>query len=933
MAESVVSFVLNNLKSLLEEEYKLLTSVEQEVNEIISELEIIKSFLKDADARAAAAEEEEEGKGNEGVKTWVKQVREQAYRIEDVIDEYILNLSHLPDCSGSLGFLQKVPRYIKKLKLRHQVATEIGSVKSSLDNINRAALKYNFGHRDEESIIRKRNTNDFGVGSLFIEETEVVGIESTKQRLIDWLLNDRLERSVIAVVGEGGLGKTTIAGKVFNNEVVKNRFDCQAWISVGKEYNKRELLSKIIKKFYRLAEQSAPAEISSMDERELITTLREHLQDKSYMILFDDVWKTEFWRDVEYALLENNRSSRIMITTRHMDVANFCKHSAMVEVYELTTLPPKEAWKLFCRKAFGPSSDGTCPPELAGLSREILAKCGGLPLAIVAVGGLLSTKEKVVSEWQRVLNSLGSKLGSDPHLKDCNRVLSEGYSNLPDHLKSCLLYFGLFPESHIIKCSRLIRLWIAEGFVATEQDAEEYLNELIDRSLVQVSERYISGRARRCRVHDLMYEIIIRKSKELGFFGALDEGKSDDDCSKTRRISIHGSTDGFLQRIKDSKARTVVLFNVDKPPETFMSTVVSHFKLMKVLDLEDAPIYYLPEGLGSLFHLRYLSAKNTKVETIPKSIGKLLNLEVLDLMHSLVSELPVEIRNLKKLRYLMVFHYKGGAIIQGGFGSLTYLQKLYYVQANSEILKELRKLKNMRKLGIRLENGNGEDLCSSIAELKKLESLKVDWTSGDKIVDIDSLDSPPPNLQHLFLAGNMKRLPYWIFVLKNLIRVSLESSGLTSDPMSDIQTLPNLLELRLVDTYNYLRLHFEEGWFPKLQILSLLDLKAVKSMVIEEGAMPNLRELKIGPCPRLREIPAGIEHLRNLKFLNFRDMLREVYHMTQDRKWNKVTEHIPEIRVSFKKAEKYYYCTAKYLSSLSHEDFQEFTEELDQRTE
>ncbi|KAH9804396.1 NB-ARC domain-containing protein [Citrus sinensis] len=708
--------------------------------------------------------------------------------------------------------------------------------------------------------------HDSRVRSFFVEDDEVVGIESIKRKLIDLMVNGRSERSVVAVVGVGGLGKTTLAGKLFNNDGLKTHFSSRAWVTVGKEYNKNELLRTVIKEFHSFSGQPTPVEIHKMEEMELITTLRGHLKDKNYMVVFDDVWKIDFWGDVEHALLDNKKCGRIIVTTRHMNVAKACKSSSPVHIHELETLPPNEAWKLFCRKASGPSSGGCCPSELKELSQDILGKCEGLPLAIVAVGGLLSTKNRVVSEWKKLFDRLGSILGSDPHLKDCNRVLSEGYHDLPHHLKSCLLYFGLFQESCKVNCARLIRLWIAEGFVqyskrpTSEQVAEEFLNELIDRSLVQVSERDISGRASICQVHDLMHEIIIRKTEELGFGRPLN-GEDLSHCSKTRRITIQGSIDdGALESIKDSKVRSVFLFNVDK--------------LMKLLDLEDAPVDYLPEGVGNLFNLHYLSVKNTNVKIIPKSIGNLLGLEILDLKNSLVRELPVEIRNLKKLRYLMVYqyHYTSGSSVAGaavakvhrGLGSLTDLQKLSIIEADSQALDELMKLRRLRKLGIRPQNGNGKDVCALIANLENLE-------------------------------------------------LGLELSGLAEE------LFHHLLELRLTGTYEYELFHFEAGWFPKLQKLLLWDFVAVKSVIIEKGAMPDIRELRMGPCPLLMEIPTGIEHLQNLKLLVFACMVKQVYCMTKDENWGKVTEHIPDVLVTYMEAGQLFHYGKEYLSSLSPE--------------
>ncbi|KAH9741306.1 hypothetical protein KPL70_002588 [Citrus sinensis] len=212
--------------------------------------------------------------------------------------------------------------------------------------------------------------------------------------------------------------------------------------------------------------------------------------------------------------------------------------------------------------------------------------------------------------------------------------------------------------------------------------------------------------------------------------------------------------------------------------------------------------------------------------------------------------------------------------------------------------------------------------------MENLESLTVESTSREETFDIQSLGSPPQYLEHLYLVGSMKNLPDWIFKLKNLVRIGLYWSELTNDPMNVLQALPNLLELRLRDAYDYEKLHFKDGWFPRLQRLVLLDLKGVTLMMIDKGAMPCLRELKIGPCPLLKEIPAGIEHLRNLEILKFCGMLTVIASMIDDANWQKIIELVPCVFVSFKRAGKNVYKPGKFLSSLSPEDLQHFMEEV-----
>ncbi|XP_031266731.1 disease resistance protein RPM1-like isoform X1 [Pistacia vera] len=557
MAEAAVSFALDTLGSLLKQEIKLLGSAKQEVKDMEGELESIRAFLKDVDARAAA--EEEEGESNEGDLIWVKQVREEAFRIEDAIDEFSLAVAKFQHGSGLLAVIGKINRFLKKLKLRREIIKEIQNIKSSLAQIKRRAESYQqlrfIGQGSNSGTTYGQH--DSRVGSRFIKDHHVVGFVSTRKKLTDLLVKGTPKRSVIAVVGEGGLGKTTLAGRIYDDPTVEKYFEYyQIWITVGKESSKINLLRSIVQKFRCPTER----EIKEMQEDELISTLEKHLEDKRYMVVFDDVWPIPFWQNVEQALPDHNTGSRIMITTRKMMIAKVIPFSI---IHELEALSLQEAMELFCKKTFG--VDACCPPRLEKLSISIVEKCGRLPLAIVAVGGLLSTKDKSEYEWRKFLDSLSSKLGNDPYLKiSCTKILSSSYYDLPLHIKLCLLYFGLFPYNYSISCGRLMRLWIAEGFVeydenqTLEEVAENYLIELIDRSLVQVVKRDISGRIRSCKVHGLMYEIILQKTKGLDFCRVLKEEHSSLHSSTTRRISIHKRTDHVTESIKGSKIRAVL---------------------------------------------------------------------------------------------------------------------------------------------------------------------------------------------------------------------------------------------------------------------------------------------------------------------------------------------------------------------------------------
>ncbi|XP_057513963.1 disease resistance protein RPM1-like [Actinidia eriantha] len=245
----------------------------------------------------------------------------------------------------------------------------------------------------------------------------------------------------------GGIGKTTLAKKVYDNPIVTAHFNCHTWISVSQTYKMEELLKIMIKQYYQDQKESAPEDIDKMDVMSLIKKLRDCLGEKRYVVVFDDVWDLEFWAFIKNALPDKaNRGSRVVITTRSDGVAASCKESPFDHVHKLYPLTPEMSWELFCKKAFQTDFGVVCPPELTSLSWDIVRRCEGLPLAIVTIGGILATKEKVMPQWKTFLNSLGSELGSNPRFTGIKRVLSLSYLDLPYYLKLCYLYFGIFPE-------------------------------------------------------------------------------------------------------------------------------------------------------------------------------------------------------------------------------------------------------------------------------------------------------------------------------------------------------------------------------------------------------------------------------------------------------------------------------------------------------
>ncbi|KAG4381321.1 hypothetical protein GLYMA_15G125602v4 [Glycine max] len=250
------------------------------------------------------------------------------------------------------------------------------------------------------------------------------------------------------------------------------------------------------------------------------------------------------WDQIENVILDNKNGSRIFITTRSKDVVDSCKNSPFDQVHELKPLTVEKSIELFCKKAFRCHNTRCCPEDLVSISADFVKKCAGLPLAVVAIGSLLSSKEKTPFEWKKIRQSLSSEMDKNPHLIDITKILGFSYDDLPYYLKSCLLYFVIYPENCEVRSERLIRQWIAKGFVKDEEGktlediTQQYLTELIGRSLVQVSSFSIDGKARSCRVHDLLHEMILRKFEDLSFCQHISKEDEPMPSGMIQRLSI-----------------------------------------------------------------------------------------------------------------------------------------------------------------------------------------------------------------------------------------------------------------------------------------------------------------------------------------------------------------------------------------------------------
>lgn len=341
-----------------------------------------------------------------------------------------------------------------------------------------------------------------------------------------------------------------------------------------------------------------------------------------YFVVVDDVWEVKTWEIIKSALVENGCGSRVITTTRKLDIA---KEAG--EVYKLQPLSYGNSKKLFYTSIFGVNGK-YLDNQPDDISDKILKKCGGIPLAIVTISSLLVGKPK--HEWSEVYNSIGfghNKGNRD--VEDTMIILSFSYYDMPSHLRTCLSYLSTYPEDYFIRKDSLIRKWIAEGFVQGKQGTvlfdvgEGYFNDLINRSMIQAVEDEWDGRVLGCRVHDMVLDLMREFSIEENFIAAVDNNveATSSSASNVRRLAHQSRTAEHI----DSEAKVIEMPKV-RSYTAFRCYInnwaqISSFKLLRVLDMLECSFKegcHL-EHLGNLLHLRYLGLISKDIPEVPQT--------------------------------------------------------------------------------------------------------------------------------------------------------------------------------------------------------------------------------------------------------------------------------------------------------------------------
>ncbi|XP_058114889.1 disease resistance protein RPM1-like [Magnolia sinica] len=870
MAEAVISFFVRKLGEQLINEVNLLSGVHDDVVWIKNELQTMRAFLKDADLRKER---------EKLVEAWITQVRNLVFNAEDAVDEFMIRMeSQRRLRNGLMGCFLFHACFIKHLKVRHQFTTRIQNIRKEVKEIQERGDRFGFQAAFQEG--RSSNATDGGnrdpgVAAPWVEEAGIVGLKNDTMKLKQLLLekDETQQRTVISIVGMGGSGKTTLAKKVY--KTAKTSFDCHAWIYVSQSFQKKEILKRMLERFYESRREAVPNHTETMDEEKLAETINNYLQGKRYALFLDDIWDTSVWEDVKYALPRED-GGKIIFTTRTENVAHPVDENWYI--HKVKPLSDKLAWELFKKKAFmKQDSQGTCPPHLVEVGNAMVKRCKGLPLAIVVIGGLMSKKSTDQAEWHDVLENLGWELKDNEDLARLNRALLTSYNYLPFHLKYCFLYCGLFPEDHVIKRKKLTCMWVAEGFIeehplkTPEEISSNYFAQLIDRNLLQPVIEGSPGELKACQVHDLMRDIAIHMFKKEQFAEIL-TNRRNNFAEAQRRLAIQNTAIGIPGSMLELNPRSLLLFNDKEFPSSAFSKMFSKFKLLGVLDLEGTEMKILPNEVGGLIHLRYLSLRRTQIEELPVSLQRLHKLQTLDVRDSNLKGLPTGIEKLLKLRHLNLKKFRdsrGFYKMPKQIASLSNLQTLSGASVDGGFSRELGYLTQLQKLTIgEVKGEHCIQLCDSISQLKWLRSLKIVGLGRDEEVNLQELSEPPRNLEKLYLVCVMKEFPQWISSHNCLREIILTNNLFVKDPLITLGQLPNLVYLGLNNAYVGKQIYCTSGGFPKLRSMAIAGMEELEEWSrIEEGTMKYLQYLYIDSCPKLKMLPDGFQHLAAMQEL------------------------------------------------------------------
>ncbi|KAL4279652.1 hypothetical protein GQ457_03G003650 [Hibiscus cannabinus] len=874
LVSALASTILNNLDSLFREEVGLAGSLKTELESLQRTFTTIQAVLHDAEQKQWKSE---------AIKIWLRNLQQAAYDLEDVLDDF-QSQARERGSKVSIFFSLQNPLLFPLI-----MARRVKAAREKVDAIAAERIKLHLEVGVGEAVIERNNDRET---SSLMDESEVFGRADEKEEMVSMILSNTTRHdglSVYAICGMGGLGKTTIAQLVYNDQNVAKAFDRRIWVCVpDDDFDVKRLTKAIVESI-----EGKSCDIQELDP--LQRRLVEKLVGKRILIVLDDVWNVsrDKWDRLKQALQSGGRGSAVIVTTRLEKVAHMM---ATVPFRSLGCLSDDDSWSLFKQRVFGMgTNEGNV--DLEPIGRQIVQRCGGVPLAIKAMGSILRSKSQT-SEWLNVRDSEIWDL--EDEVSRILAVLRLSYEHLPPYMKQCFSFCSIFPKDHVMKKDELIGLWMANGFIPSRGQLDlhdmgcEIFSELTRRSFFQEINEDVDGTVT-CKMHDLIHDVA---TSIKGYECCVIEPGERLKIPKTARhlfVHINSSSRNIMDLSKLQPLRSFILernpyfdYNISNP-----SNFISNQKHLKVLVCGDSH-RFSNVAFNRLKHLRYLRLFGSNVITLPESISSLHNLQTLNLQWcNSLEMLPKGLKNLKNLKYLNLRGCHGLISMPVGLGQLTCLRTLSKFVVGKDRgggideLKELALEGELSITGLCNVKNSTEAKNANLIEKRNLRSLKLSWPSiefwnsshhehGNDEEVLDALQ-PHPSLKKLCINGYQGvRFPNWMMdlLLPNLVEIELHCKRCDQlPPLGKLRFLKVLRiwemgALKCIDSTFYGDM---ESSFPSLEVLTIKRAGCLEEWTtMNEGEhLPLLRSLRISGCrPKLVKLPM----LQSLKQLGVGDV-------------------------------------------------------------
>ncbi|GAA0173475.1 antimicrobial response protein [Lithospermum erythrorhizon] len=730
----------------------LVTGVEKEIQNISTNLRKIQQVVHDAETRQTK---------DSNIKEWLEKLEDFSYEIEDVVDEWNTEIRRYQVEADE--FVEKVwccfLSYVlcfNLVKTRHDIGVKIKKLNEKLELIVKEKDKYNFLPSvkvDSKEWKPMESTS-------FSDNISTSAQDEAKKKLIHKLCTiTKNPIPIIKIVGAGGIGKTTLSQLAFNDKKVEVQFDKKIWICVGESFDGLKIANGILKSLNK----DSKDEFKDESHVEIaLKKIHKTILKKKVLLVLDDVWMVNEvdWEKLKRCTSDVAFGSKIVVTTRSDDVAKTLGATDEVSVKLLTN---DDCWRVIKNIALWGTSEDICK-KFEPVGKQIAEKCKGLPLAAKALGSLLRFRG-TKKEWEEVQKSKLWQLAGV--VDDIFPLLQLSYTDLPSAMKRCFVFCAILPKDDEIDVDDLIRMWIAQGYIITENRGDKmeqigirYFRGLVSRGFFQEVSKESNG-ILTCKMHDIVHDFAQYLGKEECV--TLGEAKEADSCKDVRHLAITckdigvGALISFLLSVyQTGKTRSIFIRSMGINER--MLRLLCHLKHLRILRIHDKGLKKLPKEVGNLSHLRLLDVKRTELEELPDKICDLHNLQVLYCC-VYIRKLPLNIWRLMNLRTLHV----GSSIMEipQSIERLTNLQHLpvYGVGKNSNKLSYLRNLNQLRGhmlIRFREEMSRQTDVEEAkMAEFekKKIDSLVLSLFGSNASKEVIEALKPHPNLSELVLSG------------------------------------------------------------------------------------------------------------------------------------------------------------------------------------